>query len=286
MQRVLSFGRRHWRPSWTALLRRFGLRFVISLVILGVAYGLIFGFSVGSHNKPNTPSAKRARLATALDQIGIDGSIVSNFQQNDATSYSVMEKLFSQEQTAVKQTRQALAAAPVTSAQHQQAQAIIDSANQALTSYSQRYSILQQVIIYDPQADLGKLDFSTSSAQIEIRAAAAQKGIAKAANSTATADSSSAGLNVDTTSGGTLLIPSTTKQALLSASQCFGELASQLQTNQAVVAAQTRANCVKSYTAARGQAIKTVIQGSFSDTVVSLLQSRITNLDKQLNSAQ
>jgi hypothetical protein len=266
-------------------LKRFGVRFAICLVVFGAGYVAIFGLRHASHNQPNTPAAKIVALRAALDQTLIDSGILAQYKQNDPASYASLSNLLSRFQSDVKALKTTLGRAPrqVTPVIHKQINAVISSENQIVSSFNARYSVLALPITYDPQSDLGKLDISNDKSKLSQRASAAQAGLKKAAGNTTSTNNSNT-LNVGTVGSGSSLVTASTKQALLTAADCYGQLASQLSANQMSQAAETRAACIKNYPSARQKAIRNVLEGSFSTSYESTLKQTITPLLAQLSS--
>ncbi|HVW23685.1 MAG TPA: hypothetical protein VHB51_04365 [Candidatus Saccharimonadales bacterium] len=243
-------------------LQQFGLRFIVCVLVLGGLYLAIFGWHPHRHQLPNTPQAKIVRLRTALDQTYIDSSNITSFKQNDPASYALLNSLIGKLQSDVKSLAADLQAAPgkVPTADKAQIKAVIDQEKGGVAALQARYSLLNQVIAYDPQADLGNLDLGSDNAKVVSRAAAAAKGLQAVANS----------------HGG--LVTADDKSAINKAAGCFSQLASQLKAGSGSQAADTRATCISDYPLARQAAIANVIQGGLPDTYQNYLKQHIPPL--------
>lgn len=269
--------------QWQKLAKRFGLRFVISLVVLGGLYLLVFGWPA-SHKQPNTPQAKISRLRGALDQTYLDSSIIAGFHENDAASYSALNSLLGQFQTDIKTLQTDLSKAPsqVSTSQRNNIKATIDEEDQAIKAFSARFNILLRPIAYDPSTDLGKLDPAKDTAELQKRAQAAQAGLQKAANDTTNTNSTNT-LDVGTVDSNTSLVGPATKQKLEASADCFGKLADQLGKKQFSDASSTRTSCIKAYPTTRQQAIANVLAGTFPDSYKSYLKKTVPALLKQFD---
>jgi len=147
-------------------LKQFGLRFLVCLVVLGGLYLIVFGLHPGRHKLPNTPQAKILRLGTALDQTYVDSSDITGFKQNNPASYYQLSTLINKLKADTTALSTALQDAPhkVAGSEKAAIKAVIAQENDGVTALQARYTVLNQVIAYDPQADLGKLDLSNDSA--------------------------------------------------------------------------------------------------------------------------
>lgn len=266
--------------KWRPVLKRFGIRCAICLAVLGLAYGLVFGFKAKSHNKPNTPAAQIVRLRSALDQILIDTSTLASFKQNDAVSYSVMGGLSSKLQSDTSTLQTALGQVPsqVPFGVRGKITNIITQQQRAGKQFTATYGILSHAIAYDPASNLGGLDPTKDSAKLQQRAAAAQSGLKKAASDNTSANSTNI-LDVGQAGDNTTLINNAAKQALQTESDCFGQLA----TTQAGQVDAVRANCIKNYPATRQAAISNVISSSYPASYVPSLKNAILPLLNQLD---
>jgi hypothetical protein len=249
-------------------LQQFGVRFLICLLVLGGLYIAVFGWHHVSHNLPNTPAAKIARLRTALDQTYIDSSTLTSFKQNDPASFAVLSSLIGKLQTDVKALSTDLQTAPtkVPTSQRTQLKSVINHENDAVNALTSRNGALNQVIAYDPQADLGSLDMNSDSATVASRATAAAAGIQKTAN-----DSNFS------------LVTPVAQKALNTAAACFTQLASQIKNSQLAQAGQTRASCIKNYPVARQAALQNVIQVGLPTSYQAYLKQQIPPLLRELD---
>jgi|GEM_PF-1855404 len=268
--------------NWQKLIKRFGIRFALSLVILGGLYLLIFGWP-RSHHQPNTPQARISRLRASLDQTYLDSSIIAGFKENDAASYNTLNSLQGQFQADIKtlQTNVSKAPGQVSGKQKSALKAVIDHENQASNAFSARFNILLRPIAYDPSTDLGKLDPTKDSAELQKRALAAQTGLQKAADDTTNTNSSNT-LDVGTVDSNNL-VSTATKQKLIASADCFGKLADQIGKKQFAAASTTRSTCIKDYSSARQQAIQNVLTGTFPASYQSYMKNTVPDLLNQLD---
>jgi hypothetical protein len=267
--------------KWRALLKRFGLRFAISLVVLGAVYLATFGLHPGSPKL--TPTAKIVALRTALDQTLINSSRLANFKQNDAVSYSVMNDLAAQLAASTKNLDDRLDQAPkdVSPALRAKITEVIARQQQANKDFNSRYNVLSRSIAYDPAIDLGQLDPGKEPSKLAQRASAARDGLKKATDGTT--NTGSTGLNVTNASQDDQLVSAEAREALLKESKCLAKLVDQINANQPDQATQTRISCIRDYPAIRAKVIQNVIQGSLPTSYQQYLKTDVLPLLKQLD---
>ncbi|HWB39070.1 MAG TPA: hypothetical protein VG604_02395 [Candidatus Saccharimonadales bacterium] len=267
-------------------LTRFGVRLAVSLIVLGGLYVAIFGWPQLPKSRTDTIAGRISRLRVAVDQSYIDSLAIAGFHQNDPASYSVMGSLASQLQTNTKTVSTSLENAPsqVTKRDRQQIQDFVDRQNASIGSYNAAYNILLRVIAYDPQADIGKINFSSKDRPVLIsRAEAAADGLERAANNSTSSNSNI--LGVGTVGSGASVIANHTKQSLLNAAKCFSALADQLKNRKDSAATKTRANCINNYPASRLAAIDNVIGNALPDSYQSYLKKTVPPLLESLDRA-
>lgn len=244
------------------MLKNFGIRLLVSFVVLGIAYLLIFGWP-GSHNKPTT-SQRLAAVRTALDQTYIDSNSIASFNQDNSVAYATLSDMMGQFKAHTSELEAAVQAAgdKLSPTERNEIQSIIGSQKQVAASFQSQYSVVAKVVSYDPSSDLGSLNIQSQRGQLQERAVAARQGLTSAA--------------------GNSTVASATQQHLRGQAECFGKLASLL-TEDAVGASTTRTSCINSYPSVRLAAIQDAIQAAFTPSYQSYMKQRVPSLLSQLD---
>lgn len=269
-------------------LKRFGIRFGISLVVLGTIYGLIFGFSL-HRKRPLTTSQKVVVLRTALDQTLIDSNTLLHYSGQNATSADVLTALNSQLNGDSTKLQTALKQAPSTvkSSLRSSIQAVIKAQMAENNAFSKASKVLLKPIAYDPESDLGNLDLNHNRDELLTRATGAQNGLKTAATNTTLMDSSANSLGLaqpgQNPAAAVTVVSSSTKANLLTSAKCFGQLVTELQANQVAKAGQTRTSCIQNYPAIRVTVIENLLQDSLSPDYKAALKTTVPDLLKQLD---
>ena len=273
--------------KWQRALRQFGLRFAISLVILGGVYLAIFGWPV-HHKRALTAVDKIAALRAKLDESYIYGNTLANFSESSVVAYNDLLQLTSAFSDASSSLATGLKTAPgtVSPSLKTAIQSQIGVQQQAEASFKAISTVLSHVASYDPSTDLGAPALASDMTKIASRASAAQNGLKTAANSQASAANTSAGSSSSLSVGSdnnSLLVSADTRQALLTEADCFGTVASQATAKQKDQTSNTIKRCVAAYPSVLKQVIQNIVQLSFGGSYQQTTQQTVPDLLKQLN---
>ena len=261
------------------MLRQFGVRFAVCLVLLGTGYLIIFGLPGKSHNKPATPPQKLATLKAALNESYLAANALASFHQNDAKTFITLDSLTSAYQSSTNRLFDTLKAAPkqLSSTAREKIATVADRQKQLASDTAARLKYFNQVISYDPSEDLGDINPVTETQELLKRATAAQNGFKKSTKPVAATNDS---LKVDASAGG--LADQVTKQALVKQADCFGQLASQLEARQTDQATRTRSRCIIEYPQVRQLVIKNIV-AAFTPEQQKYLQATVPPLLRELD---
>lgn len=267
----------------------FGIRLLVCLIVVGGAY---FGYRQLFPEPPPlaTPYGKLAALRSALDQIYLSQTAITNFSKSgasDASAFHALDdmRLQFERSTADLQTASTSTASLLSDHDTQTVKTILAKARSASAIYKSSYGALGQVISYDPVADMGSIDMTHNSAKLTTRAAAAQKGLLKAANNPVTAAdiAASSSLSVQSDNGPAPLISPDTKAIVLSQASCFARLVEEVSARQEPSAAATRQDCINSYAKVRQAAVQNVIANSWGPSYQNFTNDTIPPLLRQLD---
>lgn len=265
------------------------VRLIISLIVLGTMYGLIFGFSLHRRH-PLLPSEKIVSLRSALDQTLIDSSTFANYRGTTAVSADELTGLNSKLNGDSARLQVALKQAPSTvdHSLRSSVQTLINAQQAVNTTFAKASTVLIHPVAYDPESDLGSLDLNRNHDEAITRATAAQNGLKAAANNAVLLNNSQAdSINVQQAgqapAAAPMIVATGSKSALLAASNCFGQLASELKANQLPQAGQTRTSCIQNYPSTRQTVIQNLIHDSLPDSYQQQLRTTYPSLLKQLD---
>lgn len=268
--------------QWKRRLQHFGVRFGISLLVLGGLYLLVFGFKPSSHNKPQkTDSQKVAAVRSALAQTFISSTELNGFRGADAIAYDLLMQSQSQAANTTTQLQAALneASNKLDDVQKQKINSVIGRERGAEANFKAAIQPLAKALQYEPTDNLNK---DLKDPELLTRAQAAYKGIGEAADSQAAHTSNNGGgLGVNT--AGDVLISDESHNQLQAMADCFKNLSEQLQAKSYDAANATRQRCVKGYPALRQQLIKNVLDASYNQDYLAALKSNSKELLEQLD---
>lgn len=263
-------------------LRRFGKRLLISLLVLGLAYG--GGVYLWRHQQTAvTPYQKLSVLRAGIDQTLVSGSRLSGFSDTNSIAGTNLSQEFAIFQTSVDDLKKQLLATPASQLTKEQGlavQAIIDRQQRAITSYKTAYKALAQPLSYDPYTDLGSLNIDKDTSKLITRSRAAQKGLTSNTRGTVTA--SNEGLVAQAGQAPAEVATKPTQELLAENAGCFGSLADQVSAKQASASA-TRQRCLQAYPVLRAQIIRNILDLSFSQQYLQDTQRTALPLLKQLD---
>jgi len=271
--------------KWSGRARKFGIRFVVCLVVLGGVYIAVFGLKPAPKPALVSPTQKLAALRSALEETYLAGNSLADWQQSDGTAAESLDNLRSQFETATNRMQTAFKDTPAGTVTpiKPTIEAVIDRARKASQSYRASNTVLTKTINYNPSTDIGTLPLDTSLAKLAARAAAAQKGLLKAANSQATVAATVSGLSVQNNNGPALLVEPATQAALRTEADCLGQLSDQATAGAAVAAAQTRSQCIGAYPALRRAAIQNITRPAWGGDYHDFAQRTVPPLLRQLD---
>ena len=263
-------------------LRQFGIRLMVSLLLLSVAYG--GGIALYQHQRHRvTPSQKLALLRSSVDQTLLAGSRLAGFSDTNSIAGSTINQEFTGFQASVTSLEKKLSditASQLTNTQRHSVQSIIDQQDRAITSYKAAYQALAQPLAYDPYTDLANLNPSKESSKLSARARAAQKGLISHISTPAI--SSDGNLVAQAGQSSTNIVSGPTQDMLTKSATCFGALADEINAKQASVN-QTRQRCLQSYPALRAQIIHNILDLSFSEQYLKDIHATALPLLQQLD---
>lgn len=268
------------RVNWRQPLKGFGIRFAISLVVLGGVYLLIFGWP-GTHKRPLTPAGKIAAIRSALDETYLAASNLASFDESSPVAAYDLAQVYSQFQVGDKDLQEALKAAPpqVSPDLRKAIQKVLDLQQGAMAEYQSRSTALGKIAAYDPSSDLAAPSVTKSVSVTAQRANAAQKGLEAVAE--AKAGGGASGLGV--TTAGEQMVGASTKELLQKEAACFGTLAKQASAKDVTGLQKSRAACIAAYPALRRTVIHDIARPAFAGDYQKTMQTTIPPLLTKLD---
>lgn len=263
------------------------MRFAVCVVVLGGIY-LTYTFTkpraeVRTHSAASQLSIIRGLLNESL----IYSSSLAQFKQSDPAAAGA----FGQIAASYRSNSENLATAMgksgmlLTSRQRETVNQIATSQKQALDRYNSSFSVVSQVLNYDPATDLGALPIDTKASDISVRASAAAKGLRNATAKQPSVQSAAGGLSVGSANDSTQMLSNDAQTVLTEEAACFDQLASQLDARQTEPARQTLAACINGYSKVRLAAVQGVRDYSFGPDYQQYIKQRLPGLLKELDAS-
>jgi hypothetical protein len=279
--------RNTWNKQDLSAAQRFGLRFLVSFVVLGALYCAVFGIPHFTRHRPATVKQKFASVQAAINQSAITSASMADFQENSAVSYDTLGNLINELRNNTKDITKARLALGnhLPAAESNAIQTITAKQAAAIKALDARNALLSIVMAYDPATDFGNIDLHTGATKVATRAAAAQNGLRTVIQNSGK-QPTEGGLAVDGVDGAPALLNPGLQTALETEAACLGQLASQASAGQFDQAATSRASCMAAYPELRHKAMRATIDGAISSDYQEYLKRTIPPLLKKLSNLQ
>lgn len=281
----------HPRDTWNKqdmrAVKRFGLRFLISFIVLSTLYVTAFGVPRFTKHQPATLKQKFAALQAAINQSAITSATLANFQENSPVSYDTLGTLINELRNNSKDITKArlVLGKHMPEPESNTVQTVTAKQSAAVKALDTRNALLSIVMAYDPATDLGSIDLSKDATKVATRAAAAQNGLQSVIQTSGKQPAQDT-LAVGGVDGAPALLTPELQTALQTEAACLGQLASQASAGQLGQAAATRTTCAAAYPELRHMALRATIDGAINTEYQQYLKNTVPPLLKRLSSLQ